>query len=83
MDGVSSLLELNTSLNLHPDPVFTHFDKEMIFMSGDPVILLIQGEGFVFSAYHFNVLIEPCNSDQARICQCIVTYIYPNNVSWF
>ena len=50
MDGVSSLLELNTSLNLHPEPVFTRFSEEMIFTSGDPIMLTIQGMGFVFTA---------------------------------
>ena len=81
MDGVSSLLELNTSLNLYPDPVFTRFGEEMVFTSGDPIILLIQGQGFVFSAYKVDILIEPCNSDQAEICQCIITDIFPNEVN--
>ena len=81
MDGVSSLLELNTSLNLHPDPVFTRFSEEMIFTSGDPIMLTIQGMGFVFTADQLRVLIEPCNSNQAEICQCTVRNVFPNNVS--
>ena len=81
MDGVSLLLELNTSLNLHPDPVFIHFSEEMVFISGDPITLMIQGEGFVFDAYQIDVLIEPCNNDQASICQCTVINLYLNNVS--
>ena len=81
MDGVSSLLELNTSLNLHPNPVFTRFTEEMVFTPGDPIILMIEGEGFVFNADQLHVLIDPCNSDQAEVCQCAVMNVFLNNVS--
>ena len=81
MDGVTSLLELNTSLSLHPDPVFNRFIKEMVFMSGDPIMLTIDGEGFVFYTDQLRVLIDPCNSDQTEVCQCAVTNVFPNNVS--
>ena len=79
MDGVSSLLELNTSLNLHPNPVFSQFTDELVFMAGDPIPLMIQGEGFVFKPDQVNVLIEPCNSE--RNCLCTVINVFPNNVS--
>ena len=80
MDGVSSLLELNTSLSLHPDPVFNQFTEVMVFTSGDPIQLIIQGERFVFSADQVNVFIEPCNSDQS--CLCTVSNVFSmNNVS--
>lgn len=81
MDGVSSLLILNTTLNLLPDPVFVRFGEEMVFTSGDPIILMIHGEGFVLSADQLHVLIEPCNSDQTKICQCALLNVFPNNVS--
>lgn len=81
MDGVSSLLELNTSLNLYPDPVFMRFSDEMIFIPGEPIILTIQGDGFVFNADQLRVLIEPCNSDPTEICQCPVVNVFTNNVS--
>ena len=82
MDGVSSLLELNTSLNLQVDPVFTQFSEEMVFTSGEPIVLMIQGEGFegfVFLPGQIVLLIEPCRSK--RGCLCTVTNVFPNNVS--
>ena len=81
MDGVSSLLELNTSLILHPTPGFTQFNEEMVFTLGDPILLTIQGEGFIFYADQLEVQIEPCNNNQAEICQCAVMNVFPNNVS--
>ena len=81
MDGVTSLLELNTSLSLFPDPVFTRFTEERVFTSGDPIPLTIEGEGFVFTVDQVNVLIEPCNRDQSELCQCTVMNVFPNNVS--
>ena len=77
MDGVTSLLELNTTLNLHPNPVFTRFTEEMVFTSGDPIPLTIRGEGFVFDSDQVNVLIKPCNSD--RGCLCTVMNVFSNN----
>ena len=77
MDGVTSLLELNTYLNLHPNPVFTRFTKEMGFTSGDPILLTIQGEGFVFKPDQVNVVIKPCNSNWG--CLCTVMNVFPNN----
>ena len=77
MDGVSSLLELNTSLNLHPNPVFTQFTDELVFTPSDPILLTIQGEGFVFRPEQVNILIEPCNSEQN--CLCTVMNVFPNN----
>ena len=80
MDGVTSLLELNTSLNLYPNPVFTQFMEEMVFISGSSITLSIEGEGFVFDKRQVAVLIEPCSSDlQSEICRCTVMNIFPNN----
>ena len=79
MDGVSSLLELNASFNLYPNPVFTRFTDELVFTAGDPIPLMIQGERFVFKPDQVNVLIEPCNSEQN--CLCTVMNVFPNNVS--
>ena len=78
MDGVSSLLVLNTFLNLHPDPVFNRFTEERVFTSGDPIILTVEGEGFVFSTSQVNVFIEPCSSEQN--CFCTVINVFSNNV---
>ena len=78
LDGVTSLLELNNSLNLFPDPVFTRFEEERVFTSGNPIPLTIEGEGFVFTTGQVNVLIEPC---QTEVCQCTVMNVFPNNVS--
>ena len=77
MDGVTSLLELNTTLNLHPNPVFTRFTEEMVFISGELILLTIRGEGFVFEPDQLNLLIKPCNSDQG--CLCTVMNVFPNN----
>ena len=77
MDGVSSLLELNASLSLHSNPVFTQFTDELVFTPGDPILLTIQGEDFVFGPEQVNILIEPCNSEQN--CLCIVMNVFPNN----
>ena len=52
----------------------------MVFMSGNPIRLMIQGQGVVFSADQVNVLIEPHNSDRAGMCQCTITNIFPNEV---
>jgi hypothetical protein len=79
MDGVTSLLELNVTLELHPNPVFVQFSEEMGFTAGEPIPLVIQGERFVFMADQVNVLVEPCNNEQG--CLCAVTNVFPNNVS--
>ena len=77
MDGVTSLLELNTTLNLHPNPVFTRFTEEMVFMSSDPILVTIRGEGFIFNPDQVNIVIKPCNSEWT--CLCTVMNVFPNN----
>ena len=79
MDGVSSLLELNSSLALFPNPSFNSFGEELMFNDGDPISLEIQGSGFVFSTEQVRVEIEPCKEE---VCQCRVSNVFQhNNVS--
>ena len=77
MDGVSSLLVLNETLELHLNPMFAQFDEEMVFTIGVPIPLEIQGEGFYFTPEQVIVLVEPCNSEQG--CLCTVTNVFKSN----
>ena len=77
MDGVSSLLVLNETLELRLNPMFTQFSMEMVFTIGDPIPLVIQGEGFYFTPGQVIVLVEPCNSEQG--CLCTVTNVFKSN----
>ena len=77
MDGVSSLLVLNESLELHLNPTFAQFGEEMVFTIGVPIPLEIQGEGFYFTLGQVIVLVEPCNSEQG--CLCTVTNVFKSN----
>ena len=77
MDGVSSLLVINETLELHPNPTFVQFGVEMVFTIGDPILLVIQGEGFYFMPEQVIVLVEPCNSEQS--CLCTVTNVFKSN----
>ena len=83
MDGVSSLLELdNTSLTLYEDPTFDMFEEELIFPSGDPIFIFIQGSGFIFEPDQVTVQIDPCNNADSTVCQCSVEEVFQaNNVS--
>ena len=77
MDGVSSLLILNETLELHLNPTFTQFGEEMVFTIGSRIPLEIQGEGFYFTPGQVIVLVEPCNSEQG--CLCTVTNVFKSN----
>ena len=76
MDGVSSLLVVNETLELHLNPTFAQFGEERVFTIGVPIPLEIQGEGFYFTRGQVIVLVEPCNSNQ---CLCTVTNVFKSN----
>ena len=77
MDGVSSLLVVNETLELHLNPTFTQFGEERVFTIGVPIQLEIQGEGFYFTPRQVIVLVETCNSEQG--CLCTVTNVFKSN----